>query len=337
MKKPSEMTWMVHPFIQTELEAQKRASKGLPPLLEEVSKKMGVLVSDLAPEEVSVGRVVSQNEGFTVQQTKNGEIVTHDNRRLEAIPMVGAEITVSYYKGSGQVVETLENVKASAPFIDRESGDLAIQLTDSKGREQMVLFNSFLGFDKFLKVHGLDEALMDQAMDARRATPKLVAPTPKRDVVGVYMEVESGCLAIDYTEDGVKYSALFADAKGMTAHAAEFGLSSSQIATARALEVSGRNVGRAEAETAMADLLAKVNALPDVQKIDAPINGRPYTGKVVAASSLHVAQHVGGGNIVVHDLRNLDKVPEDGEMFKVKYTNGRGKVDLARANEGLQR
>jgi hypothetical protein len=238
---------------------------------------------------------------------------------------------------SGQVVETLEIEKVSAPFIDLESGDLAIQLTDVKGKEQKVLFNSFVGFDKFLKEHGMDEALMDIAMEARRATPKVIEPLPKRDVVDVYLESESGCLAIDYIENGVKYSSLFDGIKAMEIHSKDFGLTSSNIAIAKALEVSRKEVSTDDILSSLNDIDKKLKLMTNVQKIESPVNGRVYSGPVVAETGLHIAQSIGAGVVVVHDLISLDKIPQQGDVMRAKYKDDRGVVVLIQKESGLER
>lgn len=328
---------MTHPFIQAELGKQKNFAKGLSSVLNDASKKTGQAVADLAPDQVSIGKVVSQNMDFTVQETRNGEIVTHENRRLESMPKVGTEISVSYYRGSGQVVDSLEKMKASAPFIEKTSGDLAIKLADRQGREQIVLFGSMTGFDRFVREHGLSSDLVRQAMDARAATPKVLAPVAKRDIVEIYIEKESGCLALDYKENGAVYSALFKDAQAMEACAKEFGLASAAIAAAKALDMGRREFKAVDEENSLAELAEKIKSVPGAQHVEDAAVNRIYTGRIVAESGLHVAQNTGQWVVVVHDLRKLDKVPKTGDFLTAKYKNDRAQVNFIRRDAGLER
>lgn len=331
---------MLHPFIQQELDKQRALTKGLQSVLEDASKKTGKVVDDLAPDEVSVGKVVSQSMDFTVQQTNAGEVVTHENRRLQTLPVLGDEVMVSYYRGSGQVVDSLEKMKISAPFIESDSEDLAVMLVDGKGKEQIILFNSMTGFHKFVQAHNLDPDLVRQAMDVREATPKGVAPLPVRELASeVYVEAESGCLAIDYLEDGVKYSALFGSAQVLESMAKEFGMGAKEIAAGKALD-SGLIGAIAKAvKTSELRLRANLAQQPNlkINQVQYPVDGQSYVGKIAAESAFHVAQDVGRGVAVIHDLRAMDKVAVGGDSLTVKYEGGRGRVSGMARNDGLGR
>lgn len=330
---------MTHPWIKEELKKQQLLGSKLQPALDCAGVALGSVVPDRAPNEVSVGKVVAQSVDFTVQQTNEGEVVTHENRRLNALPIVGTEVMVSYYRGSGQVVDSLENVKVSAPFIDSESGDLAVMLEDGKGNEQVVLFNSVAGFDKFIKAHGMDSGLVRQAMDLREASPKVVAPPPIRQLVsGVYVETESKCLAIDYQENGAVYSALFGSMQQMETLAKEFGLGAKEIAEGKALEGGREEISEWNEKYSELELRADLakNGFHDIQ--ESTVNGMSYIGKIVAESACHVAQDVGRRVVVIHDMRALDKVAVVGDSLTVKYENDRGRVtNMVREGDGLAR
>lgn len=65
---------------------------------------------------------------------------------------------------------------------------------------------------------------------------------------------------------------------------------------------------------------------------------RQYIGPVVAVSTLHVAQHIGRRQVVIHDTRLLDRVPAMGERLDVKFKGGQGTVlDMDRAGKDLGR
>lgn len=338
---------MTHPWITGELQKQRALSSKLQPMLARAAANIGNALKDVVPYETSVGMVVAQDLDFTVQQTTDGEVVTHENRRLNTLPVVGSKVMVSYYRGSGQVVNSLENVKISPPFIDANSSDLAVRLEDGEGVAQVILFNSISGFEKFVKAHALSPDLVRQAMDVREAMPKVAEPVPSRELVASpYLDKKSGCLAIGYKEHGVEYSALFSSAGEMASLAKNFDLGPNAIAKARALEASSRGKSsvsevadrddwkeRSSDTDLRADLVAMGHA--DIQQ---RVNGSSYVGKVVAERPLHVAQHIGRGTVVIHDLRTLDKVPAVGDTLTVKYENGRGRVtDMAKADKDMGR
>ena len=318
-----------HPWIQEELAQQRLLSARIRPTLERASQAVGTSVKDVIPKEVSVGEVVAQDLDFTVQKTRDGEVVTHENRRLSSVPEVGAEVTVSYYRGSGQVVASLENVKESPPFVDPISGDLAIMLEDGAGLGQMVLFNSVSGFDKFIKAHGMDADLMRQAMDVRAVTPKPEIAQPRRELTSApYLDPESQCLAVDYRERGVPYTAMFRSAGEMGTHAQEFGLGTKPLAIARALE-DARSPKQGLDSQVHSSLNRLLEDLADkgVRDFkDTGAEGHTYVGKVIAASALHVAQDLGRGQVAVHSKAALDKVPAVGDSLSIKFHDGRGRV-----------
>ena len=336
----NSMTAMEHPWIVAEVEKQVALSMGLTPVLMAASQAMGgVSVRDRAPGEVATGRVVSQNLDFTVQQTKSGEVVTHENRRLLALPPLGEDTSVTYYRGNGQVVASLENMKVSAPFIDEASMDIAVMVNDGKDKEQKILFNSMSGFREFVRAHSLDHTLIPIAMAVREALPKMdvIEVLPVRELVGApYIEEESRCLAIDYKENGMKHSALFGSLQAMQGCAKEYGLSANLLAHAAKLE-SGRGVTVGDLAESKAELGLKLRQL-GVNSASGAVDGKTYAGKIIAETNLHVAQDIGRGEVVVHDLRDLDKVVSKGERMTAKYQNGRGQVaEVERDGAGLSR
>lgn len=333
---------MVHPWIVNEIKKQKVLSLGLQPALDSAGRAMGQVVSDRAPSEISTGKVVSSNTDFTVQSTLGGEVVTHENRRLGSVPEVGKTVTVAYYRGNGQVFENLENLKVSAPFIDKESGDIAVSLVDDLGAaKQVVLFSGIAPFAKFVDAQGLDASLVGKAIDAREATPKVVPMKnlPKRELVGeIFVDPTSGCLAQIYQEKGHEHTVLFASSNAMAAYAKDFGLDSSDIALAEQLEAEQRLFMDKDGRESLTVLKTELAKLGVQDVIELTSNDRRYMGKIVDVSDLHVAQDIGRNVVVIHDKRDLDKAPNKGDRMTVSYENGRGRVDdVVKVNKDLAR
>ena len=338
---------MTHPWITSELKTQRALSSKLQSVLARAAVATSEKLKDVIPKETSIGRVVAQDLDFTVQRTNEGEIVAHENRRLNAMPVMDSEIMVAYYRGIGQVVNSLQNVKVSPPFVDAISGDLAVVLEDGKGVEQVVLFNSLASFDMFVKAHGVESDLVRQAMDARQASPKAITPVPERELVKTpYVDAKSGCLAVDYKEGGVVYSALFRNAREMMSVANQFDLGAKAIAASQALEASrwgGSTVAEIEVLNQVEERVSESELFADLERlgyqdIQQQLDGVSYLGKVVAMSPLHVAQHIGRGTVVIHDLRALDKAAALGDVLTVKFDKGRGLVtDMVKADKDLGR
>jgi hypothetical protein len=326
---------LAHPWITKELNGQRALSSGLQPALETASAAVGIVIKDLLPSEFSSGVVVSQSMDFTMQEIKGGAVVTHENRRLLKVPSIGEDVTIAYYKGTGQVFDNLEKLQVSPPYIDRETGDLAVLLVEEDGNaKSVVLFNSISSFAKFVVAQGLDSELLEEAVNMRVATPKVVKvpTTPKRDLVSdVYVDKVSGCLAADYTEQGAKYSVLFNKAAGLEANAQQYGMNANHIAKAKSLELKQAAI-TPKTELESLDALVAKMADMNVQDIAGEaVDGRQYMGKVICESPLHIAQDTGRGSVMIHDKRELDKLPNKGDSFTVAYNNGVGKVaDLVR-------
>lgn len=329
---------LTHPWIQAELANQRALTAQLQSTLASASEALGTEVIDQAPDEISKGKVVLQNGAFTVQRTSEGRVVTHENRRLNELPTVGSDVTVSYYRGSGQVFESHEIAKVSPTFIDQSTGDLAITLTDAKGKDQVVLFNSVSSIDKFVKAHAITVPLVTQAMNLREENPKPLAPVVKKEKVGeVYLEETSGCIGIDYRESGVTYSALFASANALEKLSAEFSLSERDVLQGRFIESQAGGVSK---DAVLKSELALRASLQQLGYSDVRVAGgdQTYLGKVVADSSAHLAQDIGRKVAVIHDLRNLDKVALRGDELTVKYENDRGRVSrIDRESQGVGR
>ena len=353
---------MNHPWIRQQVDTQRELSAKLGPTL----ARAGV-DKDIVPKEVSVGEVVAQNSDFTLQRTQDGEVVTHENRRLQAIPAVGEAVMVSYYRGSGQVVDSLDKVKFSDPFVDRDSEDLAVRVTSEKGETpQLVLFNSVQSFDQFVKAHGLDERLVQRAFEARAARPKSEYTAPPREPLGPpYIDDKSGCLALDYVEENVTYTTLFESAQAMADRAAQFGLGAKFVGEGFRLEETMLEMSRMAhekhaplVESAMegvaiaesTDHWVQIDSERDEKDSEIDIRAqlsvlgfafpqkpegeRQYMGPIVAASPLHVAQDVGRRQIVIHDVRNLDKVPAVGDRLNIRAKDGKGVVtDMVKAQD----
>lgn len=161
-----------HPWIEAQVLQQQAMAGNLPQVLTAAGESVGRSVTDQIPDELSQGVVVAQSQDFTLQATQNG-VVTHENRRLSAVPAVGADVTVLYYKGGGQVIDNGQQLAVSSPFIEPRSGDLAIGVVDGHDKSQKVLlFNGVASFAQFVALQGLNRQLVEQALDVRAASPK---------------------------------------------------------------------------------------------------------------------------------------------------------------------
>lgn len=333
---------MVHPWIVAEIAKQKLVFLGLQPALDSAGRAVGGVVVDRSPDVISTGKVVSSNSDFTVQATTAGEVVTHENRRLGAVPVVGQTVTVAYYRGNGQVFENLENSKVSAPFIDKVTGDIAISLNDELGAaKQVVLFSSIVPFSKFVEEQGLDAALIGQAINARVETPKIVPMKnlPKRELVGqIFVDETSGCLAQTYEENGQEHTVLFSSSDAMASYAKDFGLNDNDIAFAEHIETEQRLFMDKDGRHSLDSLRTKLSTVGVNEVYIDPSVSRRYEGKIVETSELHVMQRLSPSTAVIHDKRNLDKTPNDGDLMTVLYENGRGRVaDVVKVNKDLVR
>lgn len=229
-----------HPWLQQELLKQQAMNKSLPGLLKDASGILGMSVSDTLPEEVSRGLIVSSNQDFTLQALEDGKVVTHENRRLAQIPTIGQDVTVTYYKGSGQIFDNAQNMTMSLPYIDPTTQDLAIGVMDRHQEvKQIVLFSGVAAFAKFAEEQALDRGLVEQAIDLRAQYPKRPAQTEtatRQPLTGVYIDPSTQALAIDYREHGRRNTLLFGSLDAVEAHAEAFDITPAGVAQAKALE-----------------------------------------------------------------------------------------------------
>ena len=327
---------LTHPWIVAQLDAQRALMSRLQPALLQAN-----IEKDIVPRELSIGKILAQDGDFTFQKTMEGEVVTHENRRLDELPAVGADVSVSYYRGHGQVVPSLENLKVSPPFIDPIDDNLAVMLEDGRGLEQVVLFNSLASFEKFVVSHDLNRDLVHQAMDARKTSQKLMPPSPAREAVSLpYVDKASGCIAVDFKEGNGVRSVLFQSAFELDALASDLGLDQNAIDEGHRLEnsrmsnVPSIGVSDLRAKVAESDFQDKLKAQGYQNFKPAGVEGESYIGKVVEVGPMHVAQDIGRRVLVLHDKRSLDKLPEQGDVMVVQIQNGRGIVEDL--NKGAQ-
>lgn len=322
-----------HPWIQAELEKQKGLQSKLQPAL-----LLAGIPKDIIPNEISVGKIVARDSNFTFQKTTDGEVVTHENRRLAGEPQIGIETTVSYYRGTGQVVPSLEKLKVSEPFIDPVSSDLAIMIEDGKGLEQVVMFNSMASFGKFVAVHGLDKSMVEKAIKAREESPELDTVGSRKVLREPFHDKATDCIVVEYEERGAKYSAMVRNADELASMAKEFNLSAFDIAVAQKIDEQRfgkldmdqiKNITRSTTELSELELRKALKTLDvNMSNIGTPENGRVYLGPMIAKSDFHVAQSIGRGNVVIYDVRNLDKAVERDEVANIHYEANRGRVTV---------
>lgn len=320
-----------HPWIQEQISEQQALSASLQPALDAAQETLGAALVEKVPYEVSNGTILSQNEDFTVQGLGGGNVVAHENRRLSVMPVVGQNVTVAYYRGKGQVFENSQDLSVSPPYIDEKTGDLAVNLIDgSESVQHVVLFNGVASFAQFVDEKGLDKELIKEAVDARAAAPKSVpvAEKPIRsELSDMYLDAKSGCLALDYSENEGRHTVLFGSVEAMRLYASDFGIDTKRIEQGEALSGGAQKPAQS---TDLADISyqsAYKSASADyLMTSKANEQKGRYIGPVMAETAFHVVQDIGRQTAVIHDKRNLDKVPGLGEALTVNYANGRGTV-----------
>lgn len=166
---------LTHPWIMEKIQSRKDLSQNLNATLKEASSVTGMTVADNTPGQYNRGTIISQNKDYTVQSSIKGEIVTHENHRLDSLPKVGDDVIVSYYRGHGQVASTKGKV-ISEPYVERNTKDIAVSLTDKSGNlKEVLLFNGLASYAKFVEAEKLDKSLVEKAIVAREAHPKKFA------------------------------------------------------------------------------------------------------------------------------------------------------------------
>lgn len=331
-----------HPWVTEQIELQKARNKGLTQALQAAEERIGEPIVDKGvPEVVNRGTVVSQNADFTVQEVGAGVVVAHSNDRLPVIPAVGEIVTIAYYRGQGQVLGEIRAAEVAGPFVDPETQDLALKVVDRDSNEHLILFQGVAGFKQFVEAEGLPEALVGQAVDLAASRPaRKPLPAPERVVTSeVHIDEKSGALAIDYSEAGVQYTALFSSARDFKARGAEFGVPAEGFRQAEDLEQQLRDHGQGFVKNVRASYEAAADVAKGYfSKIDlAKGNGGRYAGAIVAQTQFHVVQDNGRGEGVIHNKLNLDKVPLVGAKVTVLYADGRARVSERGKAKGQER
>jgi hypothetical protein len=304
---------------------------------------LGRQIVDRAPDELNKGEIVSGNAEFTVQSVGGGKVAIHENARLQTIPKIGDNVTITYYRGHGQVFDNTQDVQLSAPFLDPRNDDLAILATDLKtGKEQLVIFNSITGFSAFVQAQGLDPALVEKGMEVLASKPK--APPKERPerkpASEVTVDEKTGALSMDYLEGGIRYTAIFSSAKEMEGLAPEYGMAAGELDAGRRLEnqiilFGGDKVAKIEKSLRAARGVAA--GISDHAFMAIELNGR-YTGPVVGETDLHIIQDLGRRSVVIHDKTKLDKVPAVGQKLSISYAGtGRAVVEIRSMRSGHDR
>lgn len=326
-----------HPWILEQIKLQQQMSLGLRPAIEQAEAVLGAPISDRTPDEVTVGRILSQNQDFTVQASHAGEVVTHENRRLMNLPAVGQDVMVSYYRGQGQVLLQNQELTVSDPYIDTDTSDLAINLIAADGTvKETILFNSIASIAKFQQAEGLDKSIVVKAMDAKEALSKAAEEyvLPERKINSeVYIDPSSRCLAVDYLENNTEFTVLFGSANAMVDYGKDYGANDADIKAAFNLERTQFLSTDREGQRSLLDAHDKAEAdklkpiLPNLEK-------SAHVGTVIAETTHHVIQNIGQHTAAIHDKRTMDKVPSVGEKMVVKYDGFRAKVDIPERSQG---
>jgi hypothetical protein len=325
-----------HPWLREQIQAQRTYETTLQPVLEEAARAVGPLHGERAAAGVSHGSIVSQNENFTIQSLGNGVVVAHENRRLDHVPQIGDDVTVAYYRGTGQVIANMQELRIGEPYVDQSTTDLAVNLADASGTvKQVVMFNSMAMLNEFATEHQLGRAFVIAAMDAREAAPKQTQAEPTREPVGEpYLDVATGRLAVDYAENSMRYTAIYAGADELSKSPLGAKLSPEHAAKANAIGEQIRQQADEMTATRSLNLVRTVTTGKTVKE-PATQSGL-YVGTAIADTGVHVVQDRGRNEVVVHDKRRLDKVPVVGESFTVEYRNGRGEVSIRQPSKDRQ-
>lgn len=316
-----------HPFVAQEIQSQREFGSLLKPVLDDAVKALGTPVVEKSAAGVSRGAIVSQNAGFTVQSLGDGEIVVHENRRLESQPAVGQNVTVAYYRGRGQVIENMSELTIGEAYVEPKSGDLAVNLTTPNGEvSHVVMFNSMAMVAEFAAEHALDREFVGRAMEAREATPKNAAARPHRVALGdPYLDLETGSLAVDYSENSLRFTAVFSSAEEMEKHRTTLNLSPAALSIAKTIDTQTREQSEANVNRSLQSALA-LAAQSEVKTVD--VSSGRYSGVIVAQTAVHVVQDRGRNEVSIHDKRLLDKVPMVGEQLTIAYKGGRADVKI---------
>lgn len=324
-----------HPWLQEQIQAQRSYDRLLKPALDEAIKAIGPVSAERAAAGVSQGAIVSQNENFTIQSLGNGVIVAHENRRLEHVPEVGEDVTVAYYRGRGQVIANMQSLRIGEPYIDKDTSDMAVNLVDGAGNvKHVVMFNSMAMLNEFAAEHELGRAFVIAAMDAREASPKQTRPQPVREPIGdPYLDPSTGTLAVDYAENSMRFTAVFAGADDLVKSPLGAKLAPQSVQKANVIAADMRRQADAHVARSLEDLKI-VTAGRDVKVADTK-SGR-YSGTAIADTGVHIVQDRGRNEVTVHDKRALDKVPVVGETFTAEYKGGRGEVSIRQVSKDRQ-
>lgn len=324
-----------HPWLQDQIQAQRTYDHLLKPALEEAAKAIGPVSGERAAAGVSHGAIVSQNENFTVQSLGNGVVVAHENRRLEHVPAIGEDVTVAYYRGRGQVIANIQSLRIGEPYIDKDTNDMAVNLVDGANNvKHVVMFNSMAMLNEFATEHELGRGFVLAAMDAREASPKQTRSQPSREPIGdPYLDPLTGTLAVDYAENAMRFTAVFAGADDLVKSPLGARLSQQSVQKANAIAADMRL--QADVHVARSfEALKTATAGRDVKPADTK-TGR-YSGVAIADTGVYVVQDRGRNEVTIHDKRLLDKVPVLGETFTAEYKGGRGEVSIRHASKDRQ-
>jgi len=331
-----------HPWILEQVKQQQTMSLGLRPAIELAEAVLGKPIQDRTPDEITVGKILSQNNEFTVQASNAGEVVTHENRRLNNLPVVGQDVMVSYYRGQGQVLLHRQELTVSDPYIDANTQDLAINLIAADGSiKETILFNSISSIAKFQEAEGLDKSIVVKAMDAKEALDRISEPyiVPERKATSdVYIDDTSGCLAVDYVENGSEYVMLLGSADSMVEIVKDYGMTDDHIKQAYKLQGERSQTMDLKGQRSLLD--ARIIAEEAKLKSITPnLEKSAHVGTVVAETTHHVVQNIGQRTVAIHDKRVLDKVPSIGEKMVVKYDSYRARVDIPERSQarGVER
>lgn len=334
-----------HPWIKAQLDAHRLRQHRIAPVLADAAIAHGAPVTDRAPETVSAGVILATNEAFTVQATGKGDVVTHDNAQLSRVPAKGDVVTISYYRGQGQVFANTKDLTFSEPYLDDKYNDLAIMVSNAQtGKSEVLLFQGVSAFAHFANAQGLETAVVEKALDVARLKMEKAKEKPVRiPQLPMHLDEATGAIALNFVEHGAVYTALFDSARKVQDLAEQYGIDPKDTRTfdhAKMIEtVAAAAPTRQEAliavsrKTAEAMLEVDFAGQFDVLK-DADTDKGRYAGRVIGDTRLHVIQDHGRGTAMLHLKTELDRIPNVGTNHQIIYQGGRGQVTTKTQSQG---
>lgn len=154
-----------HDYFKQEISKQALLARTIKPALQTAMESIGSELTEVVAYSVNQGKIIAQNSDFSVQELNGNSVVAHENRRLQVIPAVGSDVTVTYYRGNGQVFGNDHAIAISEPYVDDKYAALAVAVMNvHDNKHQVVLFNGVSDFSNFVATQALPKTLIAEAL-----------------------------------------------------------------------------------------------------------------------------------------------------------------------------